>query len=661
MTIRKLIPLLLVSTILVPAPRLFASGVKAADFLKISVGARPAGMGEAFVAVADETSGIFYNPAGAAFFMSPELQAMHSLWLGDMYYSFLGFSYPTMAGTMGVSIQYLSGPSTTKLVDGVSSGDFSYYDAAANATYATRIGKRSSMGVTLRSISSKLDTNTASAFTGDAGLMFRTPEEGFSFGISGQNLFGQIGEEKLPMSARLGMALKASLPEHYSDVLFSVEAGQAEYGPLYYAAGIEHWGARTLGLRTGYKYIADEKLQKNMDALSGWRAGMSLRLQDFAVDYAYQPFAALGAAHRISFTWRMFGWQAKYRIVSAQVKADPAIFSPDNNGAKDSTFFVPQAPEIKDVKSWELVISDEKNKPVKKFSGKDIMPKILSWEGQRDGGAMIGEGKYSYVFSAIGDGRKMAKSVAGEIVADLTTPEATLAVSTYTFAPRSDGLVDRVTFYIAVNDAYGVDQWQLSILNTLKRPVKVIRSISKDPAEIVWDGTDDYYNAVVPNGAYEARLIGWDVAGNKTTVLSKINVFVPAKVEVREVVKEIQVREESRGLVVNLSSQILFAVGKSVIRPEAYKSLDEVAALINAYPENDVLVEGHTDSTGSRARNLSLSSERAWAIYSYLVKHGVPPARLKPKGYGPERPVASNKTAAARAKNRRVEIIILKK
>ncbi|OGS19472.1 MAG: hypothetical protein A2219_07740 [Elusimicrobia bacterium RIFOXYA2_FULL_50_26] len=289
------------------------------------------------------------------------------------------------------------------------------------------------------------------------------------------------------------------------------------------------------------------------------------------------------------------------------------------------------------------------------------MPKILSWEGQRDGGAMIGEGKYSYVFSAIGDGRKMAKSVAGEIVADLTTPEATLAVSTYTFAPRSDGLVDRVTFYIAVNDAYGVDQWQLSILNTLKRPVKVIRSISKDPAEIVWDGTDDYYNAVVPNGAYEARLIGWDVAGNKTTVLSKINVFVPAKVEVREVVKEIQVREESRGLVVNLSSQILFAVGKSVIRPEAYKSLDEVAALINAYPENDVLVEGHTDSTGSRARNLSLSSERAWAIYSYLVKHGVPPARLKPKGYGPERPVASNKTAAARAKNRRVEIIILKK
>lgn len=642
-----------------PIPCLYSSGTKSADFLNISPGARPAGLGGAFVAIADETSGMFYNPAGLAFSMSPELQLMYSPWLGELNYSYAGYSHPTPAGTFGLAAQYLSAPSTVRIVDGVKSGEFAYYDGAVNLLYAVRMGENSSIGINLKNVASLIDTSILSAFSGDAGLMFRTTEEGFAFGISAQNLFGQSGEEKLPLSGKAGIALKASLPEHYSDVLLTLEAGQSEYGPLYYTAAVEHWGAKTLGLRAGYKFIADEKQRQSIG--TPLNAGISLRIKNIAIDYAYQPFAALGTAHQISLTVRTFGWQAKWRTVNAQIKADPDIFSPNNNGAKDSVFFVPQIPEIKDIKTWELYILDNDKKPVKKFTGKDLLPKILSWEGQTDAGGQVSEGKYLYTFMAEGDGRKRAKSETGEIIADLTAPSVTLNISTPSFSPDGDGLDDNATFYISALDDFGIDQWQLTIMNDLRKPIKIIKSTSSVQSEIVWNGTDDYYGAVVPSGNYEARLIVWDIAGNKTIVTSNVKVNIPPKVEVKEIVKEVQVKEEKRGLVVNLSSQILFGVGKSIIRSEAFSSLDEVVNLVQAYPENDIVIEGHSDSTGSRGKNIDLSSARAWAIYSYLVKHGVQPSRLKAKGFGPDNPVASNRTPQGRAKNRRVEIIILKK
>jgi outer membrane protein OmpA-like peptidoglycan-associated protein len=73
------------------------------------------------------------------------------------------------------------------------------------------------------------------------------------------------------------------------------------------------------------------------------------------------------------------------------------------------------------------------------------------------------------------------------------------------------------------------------------------------------------------------------------------------------------------------------------------------------------LIEGYTDSNGSKKLNSKLSSKRAWKVYSYLVKQGkIPVNRFKVKGRGSDKPVASNKTAKGKARNRRVEITILK-
>ena len=90
--------------------------------------------------------------------------------------------------------------------------------------------------------------------------------------------------------------------------------------------------------------------------------------------------------------------------------------------------------------------------------------------------------------------------------------------------------------------------------------------------------------------------------------------------------------------------------------------LDAVAAIMNAHKEILALeVQGHTDGAGLADQNRKLSQKRAEAVVKYLATKGVDPARLSAKGYGPDKPIADNKTAVGRAKNRRVEFIVLKK
>jgi len=99
-----------------------------------------------------------------------------------------------------------------------------------------------------------------------------------------------------------------------------------------------------------------------------------------------------------------------------------------------------------------------------------------------------------------------------------------------------------------------------------------------------------------------------------------------------------------------------FATGRSVLTPESDAVLDEVAASLLAQSDVRVEIGGHTDNTGSRATNARLSLERAQAVKAYLAQKGVAPGRMEVRGYGPDKPIATNATAEGRARNRRVEL-----
>lgn len=118
-----------------------------------------------------------------------------------------------------------------------------------------------------------------------------------------------------------------------------------------------------------------------------------------------------------------------------------------------------------------------------------------------------------------------------------------------------------------------------------------------------------------------------------------------------------EIHQSDRGLVVNLPD-ILFDSGKSRLRPRAREVLSRIAGVLLVAPEYHLSIEGHTDSTGRAELNQRLSLKRAAAVRNYLGKAQISPAMMSIRGFGESRPIASNRTAAGRQKNRRVEIII---
>jgi len=111
-------------------------------------------------------------------------------------------------------------------------------------------------------------------------------------------------------------------------------------------------------------------------------------------------------------------------------------------------------------------------------------------------------------------------------------------------------------------------------------------------------------------------------------------------------------------IVVTMPQDILFAIDSAALRPDLRRDLATVATSLRNYPDSSVIVTGHTDNTGSAAYNQTLSERRADAVAAELIANGVPGRRIVARGAGLTQPIASNDTAAGRAQNRRVEIVI---
>ncbi len=114
------------------------------------------------------------------------------------------------------------------------------------------------------------------------------------------------------------------------------------------------------------------------------------------------------------------------------------------------------------------------------------------------------------------------------------------------------------------------------------------------------------------------------------------------------------------GKEIKISKQIHFETDSAKILGDSNSLLEEIADVLQRNPGiHKVEIQGHTDNTGTREHNIQLSDARASSVKAWLVAAGVDGSRLVPKGYGPDRPVAPNVTAANRTKNRRVQFIIL--
>ncbi len=107
-----------------------------------------------------------------------------------------------------------------------------------------------------------------------------------------------------------------------------------------------------------------------------------------------------------------------------------------------------------------------------------------------------------------------------------------------------------------------------------------------------------------------------------------------------------------------MPADVTFAVNEASIQPAFYDTLANVAKVLVSYPKTEIDVIGHADSDGTREHNQELSERRAESVKSYLLRQGVQPVRVLTAGRGEDAPLVPNTSAANKAKNRRVQIVL---
>ncbi|MAE81901.1 MAG: hypothetical protein CMB80_04140 [Flammeovirgaceae bacterium] len=128
--------------------------------------------------------------------------------------------------------------------------------------------------------------------------------------------------------------------------------------------------------------------------------------------------------------------------------------------------------------------------------------------------------------------------------------------------------------------------------------------------------------------------------------------------ELRADLEGAEVERVGEGIKITFDSGLLFALDSYDLKPETRNNLNELAETLNKYDNTNILIEGHTDATGSDSYNQTLSEQRASSVSSYLANQSVSTGRLTTMGYGESQPVADNSTSTGRAQNRRVEVAI---
>ena len=128
--------------------------------------------------------------------------------------------------------------------------------------------------------------------------------------------------------------------------------------------------------------------------------------------------------------------------------------------------------------------------------------------------------------------------------------------------------------------------------------------------------------------------------------------------EIKQAVPDAKVDRVGEGIDMTFNSGLLFQINSSVLSEAAKVNLAKVANVFVKYPETNILVEGHTDNTGSPEYNMELSKKRAYAVSDYLASKGVTASRMDIKWYGETQPKYPNDNESNRALNRRVELAI---
>jgi hypothetical protein len=281
-----------------------AAGTTGASFLEVPVGARPAALGSAYTALADDAYAPVWNPAGLGFLDHTQVGGMHQLYIDQTSFDFLSLVHPLRAGTgLGLSVQYFN-PGKLDALDtsGNLTGTFTGYYGAYSLSLGQRLTEMLSLGITGKMIQAKIDDVTANTLTGDAGLFLR-PSEKLSLAAVAANVVGKLKfidqSDPLPQNFRFGAGYRVMKP-----LLVTGEAVYLKGGPSSFHFGGEWttWASdedMEASLRAGY---STDRL-KELSAFAGFSTGIGLTFWGQEFSYAWMPLGDFGSTHYFSLVF----------------------------------------------------------------------------------------------------------------------------------------------------------------------------------------------------------------------------------------------------------------------------------------------------------------------------------------------------------------------
>lgn len=270
--------------------------------LDLGPGARPAAMGQAYAALADDVHGVFWNPAGLGYSRRVQAQFMHHQWLQNATAEYLAAAYPVGPGTAGLACGLMQfGEFEAFDENEQSQGSFTALEGYVSAAYGWSFYPNASCGAALKLPFSAIDGDNQAGLNGDVGLAYVLPfAPALRVGVVAANFF-TWGLGGSAAEIRLGLACQEK-----SGLQVSVEADRRIVPGLWtLRLGVEYACAPWMALRLGHMQPMADTGLGGSGLTAG--AGFHVDVQPLAFDigYAFAPYGQLGQAHRLDLTVEM--------------------------------------------------------------------------------------------------------------------------------------------------------------------------------------------------------------------------------------------------------------------------------------------------------------------------------------------------------------------